>query len=309
MKKQYRAVEYVIFFVALSAMAALLFDAAHYSGVVVDALKTWAFNVLPCLFPYFVFSSVITNLDCTKRIAKIFLPFADFYRLNPVAGYVFFLNLVSGYPIGVKTACDLKTQNFISLNECEDICSSCNFAGCGFVLGTVAVFFDSVKIALIIYASVVAGALINGLIFLPKKNSFKNQIDFKKTPLSPSLLSDSIYSAAQSIINVGATIIIFCILAEIFTRFLPDNSTSKIIFKGIIEMTSGIKAAAAMQNTFFGVLFACFFVSFGGLCVFMQCFVFWQKAGVNAFKMLAKKTTQAVVSVVVCLILYIDFID
>lgn len=292
----------------LAVMVVFLFNPNKYVGFVFEGLRVWALNVLPCLFPFFFLSKLLIELDCLDAVKRIFKPLTRFFKVPDEASYVFLVSLLSGYPVGVKTACELTEKGVFTADQCGEICGFCNFAGPIFVMGTISAFFESQKIGLIILISVILGALLNGLLYVKKKKILIEKAFVALPNISvekrKNLLNDCMFSAINSILFVGGTIAVFYMFGQMISLSVPNcPALLSTIIDGILEMTSGSRSAAFLSNRFLGVVLACAFLSFGGLCVFMQCCAFWEKAKVKISKMLLKKTTQTVVSVAVCILL------
>lgn len=281
----------------------------YYSSSALEGLNLFCVNVLPCLFPFFVACKLLIGLNCLNAIEKIFSPITRIYTKEPKGAFVFLISLISGFPVGVATACELQQKNIISKQSCENICILCNFAGPIFVIGTVGSFFENQKIAIILYISSLLGALINALFFCKKTNeNIYFRRPYPEVKESKTLFTDCMYSSINNILFVGATIMIFYVLGKMIFASLPILSPlSQTLIQGILEVTSSTKLASQLPNKFLGVVISSGSIGFGGLCVFLQTCAFWQKSGINCFSMLIKKATQGVASMFFCAILCIIF--
>lgn len=281
----------------------------YYSTCALEGLNLFCINVLPCLFPFFVACKLLIGLNCLNPIEKIFYPITRIYSKEPKCAFVFLISILSGFPVGVATACELQQKNVISKESCENICILCNFAGPIFVIGTVGGFFESQKIAIILYLSSILGALLNAMIFCKKSKEHPHfKQSFPQTNESKTLFTDCMYSSIQNILLVGATITIFYIVGKMIFAYLPDLPLlPQTLLQGILEITSGTKLASQLSNKFLGVVISAGIIGFGGLCVFLQTCAFWQKSNINCFSMLIKKATQGIASMFFCSILCIIF--
>jgi len=214
------------------------------------------------------------------------------------------VSLLCGFPIGVATACELYQNGVITKNSCTNLSTLCNFAGPIFVFGTVANFFDSSQVALIIYISMILGSITNALFYLKKDNKIneKNlQQPHHKT--NNNLFNDAINSSIQNVLFVGSTITLFYVLSKGLVELIPiANPVFKSIILGIIEITNGTKLASQLPNRFLGVILATGFLSFGGISVFLQTSSFWQKANLKPLPFLIKKATQGIASIMYSII-------
>ena len=265
-------------------------------------------SVLPCLFPFFVASKFLIKLDSLNNVEKIFLPLTKRYANTEKSAFVFFISLLSGFPVGVATACQLYSEEKIDKSDCENLSILCNFAGPIFVLGTIGNFFESQKIAIILYVSSLFGALTNALFFC-KKSSFENKKPqtIIKTNNS-NIFNECINTSIGNIFFVGATITIFNLISKMIFNLLPPLPIElQALLQGILEITTGSKAASQLNNKYLAIVMTAGFLGFGGICIFVQTAIFWQKAKLKPSSFLIKKATQAVASMFYCVILLAIF--
>lgn len=288
---------------------AFLSNSKKYSAVTLEGLTVFCLNVLPCLFPFFVVSKLLVELNCLDKICGLFYPLTCRFVKEKEGAYVFLISLVSGFPVGVSTAVEMCQKGILSKESCENVCVFSNFAGPIFVIGSVGNFFNDTKIGIILYVSCIVGGIVNGLVFCRKQSpSFIKNPTLAITEKSDSVFYDCIYSSVRNILFVGATIVMFYLIGRMIFSFLPSMPLSvEALLQGLLEMTGGVRIAAQLSNRFFGTLIASLIVGFGGLCVFLQCCSFWQKCNINCGKMLLKKATQAVASFLACFVLLLIF--
>ena len=215
---------------------------------------------------------------------------------------------MSGFPVGVATACQLYSEGKIDKSDCENLSILCNFAGPIFVLGTIGNFFESQTIAIILYVSSLFGALTNALFFC-KKSSFENkkpQTIIKTN--NANIFNECINTSIGNIFFVGATITIFNLISKMIFNILPPLPIElQALLQGILEITTGSKAASQLNNKYLAIVMTAGFLGFGGICVFIQTAIFWQKAKLKPSSFLIKKATQAVASMFYCVILLAIF--
>jgi len=106
-------------------------------------------------------------------------------------------------------------------------------------------------------------------------------------------VSKSLYSAIQNIFAVGGLIVVFFIAASLIG--------GGVLVSGILEMANGVFQASAAAPA--SLVIPCAIVSFGGLCVAMQAFVFFGAFSMPLWFYLLYKVTHTILSVVFCLIL------
>lgn len=289
----------------------LLISPAKYCAVALDGALVWATILLPSLFPFMFFSRLFTTFEISSNLARPFSRITNkFYRCPHECAYVFLLSLLCGYPIGAKLTSDLFLDGKISkgeANRCVAFVSNC---GPMFIVGSVgAGMLGSTKAGLVILVCHVLGSLINGFLY---RNSWKNldNIHMKKKneTKQETNMSDIVFSSINSVLMVGAYVIIFFIVAEVFSSlhiFSPisnllkmfgvDENLTEGFLSGLLEITKGAKCISmATTNLKIAVPLVCFVITFGGFSTFMQSHAFLEKVGMKKSVLLLEKTTQAV---------------
>ncbi len=231
--------------------------------------------VLPVLFPFFVLTNLIINILNTNN--KYF---------------VGLLSICSGYPNGTRMAKLLYDNGQISKTQARNFCIWTSTPSPIFTIATVGtIILSNTKIGIMIFISSVLAAFINGIIWKEdegfKKNSTKIITD--KKPFFQ-LFNEAIFNSISAILNVCGIVLFFYILAKVL--YLP------VILSGVIEMTTGT------FQTLHPLLIQ-FFLSFGGLCIACQNFIFSDKFEISFWKYISYKLTHSILSMgILSLILF-----
>jgi sporulation integral membrane protein YlbJ len=235
------------------------------------------------------------------------------YGVGGVAGYVYFMSIISGYPIGAKLTSDLYQNNQISSSQAKAISSFTSTSGPLFILGTVGngLFNDS-KLGIIVLISHFISALLNGLLYRNKdKTNYEHNAIITEASSNP--LGESMSSSIISIMSVGGFIALFYMVLSLLLHLnffaLPisllskigiDSGVSNSILSGIIEVTTGL-SLLSKTNISFGI--ACiatsFLVSFGGLSIHAQAYCYLKNFNLKYSHFLKQKVTHAVLSALV----------
>jgi len=256
-------------------------------------------NVLPVLFPFFFISGLLVE-------AGFFSGFKRFGKAVPV----FTLSLLSGYPTGARILRDLYATGEITRTKAIRTATYTSTCSPIFIIATVgACFYQSVTVGVLIFAAHSLGAVLNGVVYArvsfrgtaeesPVRTSFARTRD--PSPLArndmSTAISNSLYSAVQNIFAVGGLIIVFFIT----TSMLGGG----VFVSGLLEMTNGVFMASTVSAS---ILLPCAIVSFGGLCVAMQGFVFMSTFRMPLWFYMLYKCTHAIFAVIFYLILVMVF--
>ena len=129
---------------ALSA-ALLLLRPAPAMEAVREALRLCSETIVPSLFPFLVFSALLTALLPTAALDRALSPLMrPIFRLSGDCGAVLALGFAGGYPVGVRTTAALYRQGTLRRSEAQRLLAFCNNSGPGFLLGVVGSYIVAV---------------------------------------------------------------------------------------------------------------------------------------------------------------------
>ena len=300
----------------------IMFNPIVYTKSCLNAISVWAFKVLPVMFPFFIFTRLIVNLNTTK---KNFLDkfFNKTFNTSSRSFSTFFLSALSGYPVGAKLICAMYENRQISQSEAKKMFSFCSVSGPMFMLGTIGLaMLNSFKSGIIILISNITGCLLNGLIYRGKKENLKNNINYSNSKTN--ILSDSIHDSLISILMVGSYIVLSFIFIDILNNLkIIPTATNLIcnifncgdhrevinsIFNGLIEITRGIldlsRSTLSLQVK---TIISSTLIGFGGISILLQSLSFLSRVNIPVKSMLLQKITQSILCFIVTLILSLTF--
>ena len=310
----------------IALMAVILLKPETYVSSAAEGLKLWALVVVPSLLPFFFFTTMLSKIGVTKRIAKVFdKPCEKIFGTNGISAYVFLMSVLSGYPVGAKVIGDLGENGLISDVEATKMSTFCSTSGPLFVIGSVGIgMFGSVKTGRVIFLSHILSAIITGLIFRfyrPKKLISSrvappvSVIPSRNEEKSANVLYDCAYSSVISLAVVGGFICVFYLVADVFQNFnllyplvFPMNAITKnadvsnAFCYGLIECTRGCKMLSLCRLSTYSPAFASAIISFGGLSVIVQSLCFLKKANAKTSVFLLAKLVQTILAFAVCLL-------
>lgn len=279
-------------------------------------LRLWATKVLPALLPFFILSKLLSYTNFTHKLGKALSPFTQkVYGVGGIAGYVYVMSAISGYPVGAKLTSDLYKEKIISSGQAQIITSFTSTSGPLFIIGTVAIgMFNNILIGVVIIISHMIGALLNGLLY--RKKTDKNGINYL-IQSTPNPLNESMTSSILAIMTVGGFISIFYMFLQILLQlnvFSPiislfeciniSPTITKGLISGLIEVTTGCLylSQAGLSHRMLAIISTCL-ISFGGLSIHAQAYTFLHDFGLSYNKFLLQKTTQSIISTIIAIIL------
>lgn len=292
----------------------LVVNPSRYIESVSRSLILFAKAVLPYLFPFLFFSSLLTCVGGGYLLGVVFAkPISKIFHAPPVSGYVMILSLISGYPVGSKIICDLYQSGMLTREDAKHITAFCSTSGPLFILGTVgATLFQSPYLGWVLLSCHVLGSLINGIIFRPKKQTFSPVLHTVQAV--DSLLDACIKNSVNTILAVGGYITIFGMIGDVLVDVGAVNLVSKILYAflrplgapsdlcygialSFIELTRGFDyIAGAGIKTTTALPYLAGLLSLGGACITFQSMSFLSKCDISARYYILTKLSQALVT-------------
>ncbi len=228
------------------------------SQIVLDGaslgLVLWFQTIVPTLLPFAILSSILLDLHAEAFIAKFLSPFSKpIFGLSPAGNYVLFIGLLCGYPLGAKTSAQLIREGRLSTREGQYLMNFCNNLSpafiisfvCGILLNNTAII---PKVLLILYGTPIVLGILSRLIYLKPENNnelyagnvFCCSIQEKQRFNLINTLDRAIINASETLLKLGAYIIIFAIFSNLIeASHLPGSI--KTFLSTIVEVTNGCK--------------------------------------------------------------------
>lgn len=312
----------VLSLIILLILAFLIIFPQKYMLISLDAIQIWYKILLPSLFPFFVFTKILTSLGYVENISTCFKKITyKLYKAPPISAYVFFMSILTGYPVGSKLCADLYNQKYISQAEAKKCITFTSNSGPMFIIGSVGIgMLISIKSAYIIYFSHILGAICNGIIYrniksenanINTQNKFKN-VD---TTLS-SCVTDSIFSIlliggimviAFIVIEIANSLNLFYPLITLLSKIgIPQEITTSMI-DGFFEITKGCLSVSNLNLSLsYKTILSSAVISFGGISTILQAMAFLKNIVTYKF-FIKQKFTHMILSTLFCVLLCLIF--
>lgn len=301
----------------------ILINPSSYSKSCLNAVSVWTLNILPLMFPFFVLTRILTELNPPKQ--NIMDKFFKIAYNAPTGSFgTFMLSVMSGYPMGAKLICSMNDKGYISQTESKTMLSFCSISGPIFMIGTVGVaFLNSYKAGLIIFTANLIGALLNGLLYRGKTLKNCNPLG-KKLEHTENLLTESVLDSLKSILMICGYLILSFLIIEILTNLniikwlsvgicSVFNISHKLdlvssILCGSMEITNGLLTLSSLNISLATkTIISSGLIGFGGLSVLLQSMGFMRKLHIPVKTLLLQKLTQGVFCICISFVLCVIF--
>ena len=299
----------VLYISALVLTAAMVFSPENSIFYSKQALLMCYEIIIPSLFPFFVCSGILVYSGFAQSAAKLFRPvMKPLFNVNENGASAFVLGIISGYPLGAVTACQLYENAYLSKSEAERLLAFCNNSGPLFILGAVgAAIYKNAKIGVILYLSHIISALLVGIIFkFYRHGNFsapKSRLNTENLPPAE-IFSKVLANSLNSIITVCGAIVFFFTVSNLLTRLLPQNAFFDACISAILEFTGGIKKISGLSVSLpVRLVMSSFAVGFAGLCVHMQVMAVTAKYGLSLKPYILGKLLHGTISSAITLLI------
>lgn len=300
----------------LAVLVFLVISPARYAGACLEGLKLWLTCIVPSLFPFFVFTALLTKLGAVSGASARLSPLMESaFRMPGAASYCFLMSALSGYPVGSRIVSDLREAGAIGSEDAAHVGALCSTSGPMFVIGSVgAGMFGSAVYGAVLLVSHLSA--IVGVSWIAARFRKKKSVPHRLPPLKKTdgLLYESVYGAVASILCVGGFVALFFVLSEmleaarlmaplgwlfgkIFSVFGAENA-GMAFAEGLLEVTHGCSALA--QTGASALPPAAFAITFGGACILAQQLAYLKKAGAKAGTFVLFKLAQAAAAFFIC---------
>lgn len=247
----------------------LIYNSINYS------LKLWVNNIIPSLFPFFVFSDILLNYNVTQYIPKsIKKAFKAMFNISDHLVTIFILSMISGFPSNARNTKILYEKGKITEEEANHILIFSHFSNPLFILTTISLyFFNNSNVGIILILSHYLSNFILGIILRSKNKSNNKEINSANISTNNfgNTFINAIKRSINTILNIGGIVTIFLVISAIITTRFKFNTYNSILIKCIFEITIGIDALSQINlNLTHKLVITSMVLSFGGLSVHMQ---------------------------------------
>ena len=220
--------------------------------------------LIPSMFPFLVVCPMISSRIGTY--ISIFRPIGRILHLPEGAEDLFFLGLLSGYPVGAAMVSQAAQSGRISKQAARRYLSFCSNAGPSFIFGIGAGLFPGIGSCAVLWLIQILSAAMVGILTPGRghKAGFKNQ--------SPLSLQQALRNAVSTMAAICGWVILFRVLITMLERWvlwcIPESA--QILLRGILELANGIVSLSKVGNLGLRMILFSALLSFGGICVYMQ---------------------------------------
>lgn len=223
-------------------------------------------TVVPSLFPFFIFSILLTSTVTGQRIPGFRL-LGKLCGIPAGAESLLLAGFLGGYPVGAQSIAQAYLAGQLKAQDARRMLGFCNNAGPAFIFGMAGALFHSIWVCWILWGIHILSALVVALLLPGKSHGFS----VISTSWSFSL-TQAMKQAVRIMAEVCGWIVLFRVFIAILGRWclwlLPQ--TVQISFIGLLELSNGCYDLIGLGSESLRFLLCACFLGFGGLCIAMQ---------------------------------------
>ena len=287
---------FITLIAAAACMFLLIMDAQTALMGAKDGINLCMMTVIPSLFPFFVLSALLTSALSGIR-AGFLRPVGRLCGMPPGAEGVFLIGLLGGYPTGAQSVTQLYRSGQLEKTQAQRLLGFCSNAGPAFIFGICGALFPKGWMVWILWLVHILSAVTTGILL---KGNGTSQIKPKKP--STQTLPQALDRAIKTTARVCGWIVLFRVLIAFLDRWALWilEPGWKTVIAGILELTNGCCQLGRIENAGSRFVLASAFLSFGGICVWMQTASVVEELGTAMY--LRGKLLQTCISVFVSLL-------
>lgn len=250
-----------------------------------SGLILWYQSIVPVLMPFLIITYLIQNV----------------YKGRHAWIKAVFLGLFCGFPIGAMVVSGQYTDNTLNENQAYDLLEFCCISSPAFILNYIYPFLHDEMSLFTYLLCIYLPVVIRFILYLLKhRNEFHKTCDVQSTFDGIGYLERAISNSCSSMLQIGAYIMFFSIIFELFYHYslsLPSNCTYWI---GFIELTNGIHYISSIpMNENLKTPLVLAINAFGGFSCLMQAGMYLTKAHLSIKKYMYRKIRFTILSLII----------
>jgi len=256
----------------------LLIDAKTVIQGAKEGVELCVKSVIPSLFPFIV-ASYYLNTNMMGMNLKLFSPIGMLLKLPRGYESILIPAYLGGYPVGAQCVNEAYVNGAISKQEARRLMGFCSNAGPAFIFGFGSLLFSQHSRLLILWVIHILSSVLVSFTIPVKPQEAK-----LPTP-KESTLPDALTKGIRSMASVCGWVVLFRSVIAWTEQLLSlgTSSSLSIALAGFLELTNGCVSLLQTDNESIRFLLFSLFISFGGLCVYMQTVSAAKNAGAGYY--------------------------
>ena len=281
---------------------------------ILNALILWSTSLVPYLLPIMIISRLLIGSNLIYRFLR---PFSflckKMLHLSPAGSYALLLGFCCGYPIGVKTLADLRSEDAISPEEAHYLANFINNVSPGFLIACVC--HDLLKAPgfaipcmVMVYGAAMCYGVVNLFVndhcgsasYFPDmtmRQSLYDRMNLSgRTPFL-TFLDTSIEDSITQMLKIGGYMVLFSVLSFFVCHLPALSAITRASLAALLEISLGCQLLVRLSvPLFWRYLLIVVTLTFGGLCSAFQSASYLRSIGFSLKNYIKTKAMTAVIA-------------
>lgn len=211
-------------------------------------------QVIPVMFPFLVFASLLAGSSISVFIGAVFYPFTRYFlKIRSIkAGTVVAVALQGGFAAAATMLHGLYTQKNISADEANRLLPLIFMPSVPFIVFIVGgEILNNIFLGMLIAVSIIASTFVTaGFCSLFVKKELKPDIPIKKDEIPlHTLIVTSIQKSANNMLYITGFIVFFGVVSEMLYALLPEKTAMVISF--LLEFSTSVNKIGLKGNIYY----------------------------------------------------------
>ena len=266
-----------------------------------NGLSLWFNALIPALFPYMLFSSIIIKTGLYKDMQKLAHPLTKLLKISSSSSYGIIAGLFFGYPACAANLSLMVADKKTDKETADFIACAFNNISPAYIIGYTCIgLLNNSRIILpvliMFYISLLSSTFVIRYVFFPSLKP--SLVDTKpKIDISAPAITLALKTSLINIGLLGCYIIIFSIIIEYLSELPPNIS---YVLSPFVEIAGGSKLLCSTEHSTKLILLTIMpALSFGGISGILQTIAVDNENFLNIKKYIYSK----VISSIICLII------
>lgn len=260
--------------VAIIGMLLLIFDSRSAFIGVQEGIDLCLRAVIPSIFPMMFLARLLTTQYWIgpKWLSKLF-------RLPENSQALLIASILSGYPVGAQLVGDAYKSHRLNDADARRMVCVCSNCGPAFLFGMTAQLFGKLWISWVLWGILLFSSAITGWLMPGTPGVCRSGLKNKTN------VSQILNASVKTMGIICGWVVMFRVILKLLKRWIIGRLPMlyQVALSGLLELSNGCSELSQMENMGLKFMLCGLFMSFGGICVFLQILGVAQDVNMSAY--------------------------
>lgn len=255
---------------AIIGMLLLIFDSRSAFIGVQEGIDLCLRAVIPSIFPMMFLARLLTTQHWIgpKWLSKLF-------RLPENSQALLIASILSGYPVGAQLVGDAYKSHRLNDADARRMVCVCSNCGPAFLFGMTAQLFGKLWISWVLWGILLFSSAITGWLMPGTPGVCRSGLTNKTN------VSQILTASVKTMGIICGWVVMFRVILKLLNRWIIGRH--QVALSGLLELSNGCSELSQMENMGLKFVLCGLFMSFGGICVYLQILGVAQDVNMSAY--------------------------